>query len=105
MPELPDVEGFKAYFDSTGLGKEISGVSAPDARTLKDVSIQSLGRKLKGTVFAGTRRWGKYLFGEVDGNGHLVLHFGMTGNLVCYKKGSDKPRFESVVFDFKDGYR
>ena len=38
MPELPDVEGFKRYFNRHGAGRRIEGVDVPDRMMLRSGS-------------------------------------------------------------------
>lgn len=103
MPELPDVERFKDYFDSTSLKKRIEKASALDDFLLKGVSPATLKKRLEGRRFEKTRRWGKYLFARADSGGWLVLHFGMTGSLDYYSSGQEQPRFTRLRLDFEDG--
>lgn len=107
MPELPDVQVFKEYVDATCLHQEIEGVHLKDAdRLLKEVSSTTLRRNLKGGRFQGTRRHGKYLFLEVEDEGVLVLHFGMTGFVRYFKAGEgDPPDHSRLTLDFRGGHR
>ncbi|MGK7294762.1 MAG: Fpg/Nei family DNA glycosylase [Candidatus Wenzhouxiangella sp. M2_3B_020] len=103
MPELPDAEVFKQYFDATALHKPVRHVSVGDDRVLDEVSPQQLGRALKDRSFGGSRRHGKYLFAEVDSGEVLAIHFGMTGSLSHSGPGGDEPENTRVRFDFDDG--
>jgi formamidopyrimidine-DNA glycosylase len=105
MPELPDVEGFKAQLERTSLSQEIVSIRAPDPRVLKDTSVQGLAGKLKGRQFKDTCRWGKFLFISVEDQCWLVLHFGMTGQLAYYPAEEQAPGFECVVFEFGNRQR
>jgi formamidopyrimidine-DNA glycosylase len=86
MPELPEVETFKRYLDSTSLHQRIAGVEVRDAYVLKGVSARELARRLKGERFESSRRHGKHLFVGVDDDLWLRLHFGMTGSLQYFKR-------------------
>ena len=81
MPELPEVETFKRYLDSTSLHQLIAGVEVRDAYVLKGVSARELARRLKGERFESSRRHGKHLFVRTGDELWLRLHFGMTGSL------------------------
>jgi formamidopyrimidine-DNA glycosylase len=104
MPELPDVESFKIYLDSTSLHQQIEDVHVKSKIVLKGISSQKLNRELIGREFAGSHRYGKYLFVKLDDDRWLVLHFGMTGNLVYFKNLDDKPEYDQVLFEFVNGY-
>src|SRR5437667_6760427 len=105
MPELPDVETFKRYFDSTSLHQRINDVEVGNAYILKDISARELARRLKGRRFESTRRHGKHLFVRADGELWLRLHFGMTGSLQYFKNDEQAPRHARVLFVFANNHR
>ncbi len=105
MPELPDVETFKRYFDSTSLHQRINDVEVGNAYILKDISARELARRLKGRRFESTRRHGKHLFVRADGKLWLRLHFGMTGSLEYFKDDRQAPRHTRVLFVFANNHR
>lgn len=105
MPELPDVEVFKRYLDSTSLHQEIEEVKASSKQVLKGVSSSTLGKELKGRSFSSTDRYGKYLFAHLDGDeAILLLHFGMTGFLKYFKDLEKEPPHDRLLISFKNGY-
>lgn len=104
MPELPDVETFKGYLDSTALHKKIRKTEVSEERILSGVSKQKLARRLKGSELEETKRHGKYLFASIKGDGWLVLHFGMTGELAYYSDPHDRPEHARMVLRFENGY-
>jgi len=92
MPELPDVEVYRRYMNATALHQPVDEVEVPAARLLCGTTPQGLGHALKGDCFESTHRHGKYLFASLDSRQHLVLHFGMTGELkYSRRKGSPHP--------------
>lgn len=105
MPELPDVETFRRYLNSTSLHRQITDTDIHAPRMLKGVSASKVVRALKGHEFKSTCRRGKYLFAELDGNGWLVLHFGMTGYLAYAKGSDDPPEHSRLIIRFENGYR
>jgi formamidopyrimidine-DNA glycosylase len=105
MPELPDVETFKGYLDSTSLHQRISGVDVRSAYVLKGVSAHELTRRLKGRCFESSRRRGKHLFVSADGDLWLRLHFGMTGSLQYFGDRERAPRHTRVLFAFVNAHR
>jgi formamidopyrimidine-DNA glycosylase len=104
MPELPDVQIFKSYFDATSLKKTIVGVEECDTRLLEGVSEKNLRHELKGNYFSETRRYGKYLFARCAEDCFLVLHFGMTGYLRSFKHREKAPKHLGLLLRFEDGY-
>jgi formamidopyrimidine-DNA glycosylase len=105
MPELPDVEISKRYFDATSLHQRIDDVDVRNAYILKETSARELGRGLKGRSFESSRRHGKHLFVRADGELWLRLHFGMTGSLQYFKNDEQAPRHARVLFVFANNHR
>lgn len=104
MPELPDVEVFKRYLDSTALHQKISSTEVKNEKVLGDVSAGELEKELAGKRFESARRHGKYMFVELDGGGWLVLHFGMTGYLKYFKDMEDEPPHDRFLVTFENGF-
>jgi formamidopyrimidine-DNA glycosylase len=104
MPELPDVEHFKRYADSTLLNQEISEVDLQDTKLLHSTTRKKLLNTLKGQSFENTSRHGKYLGLQISNNGWVVLHFGMTGQLGYAKDPEEVPRFTRLLITFDNDY-
>ncbi len=104
MPELPDVEVFRRYCQSTSLQQTITDVTVHSERILDGITEGDLKKFLIGQTFQGTERHGKYLFLNVDGKGWMGLHFGMTGNLKYYKNESGFPEHTRALYDFEGDY-
>ena len=105
VPELPEVETFKRYLDSTSLHQRIAGVEVRDAYVLKRVSARELTRRLKGRPFENSHRHGKHLFVRAGNELWLRLHFGMTGSLEYLKQHQEAPKTARVIFRFADNFR
>lgn len=103
MPELPDVESYKRYLDATSLHQPIEAVHVGALRLLRDLTPQSLGRRLHGKALESTRRHGKYLFVRVEDGGWLVLHFGMSGRLRYAGSADALPRDGEMLLRFENG--
>jgi len=105
MPELPDVEVRRRYFEETSLGREVERVSVPEPRILKGGTPASLGRGLRRSRFVSARRRGKYLLAATDRGSTLLLHFGMGGELAYRDPGAAAPDWSRVVLHFTGGGR
>jgi len=105
MPELPEVETFKRYVDSTSLHQRITNVDVRDAYVLKRVSARELVRRLKRRRFENSHRHGKHLFVRAGSKLWLRLHFGMTGSLEYLKHDKIAPKAARVIFRFTDNCR
>ena len=103
MPELPEVEIFKRSADASALHKRIRRVRILDESLLKDVSRRRFTAMLREHSFVRTHRHGKYLGISLSDRNWVVFHFGMTGELVCFKPLLDVPDSTKLVVDFVDG--
>lgn len=103
MPELPEVNTFKKYFEETSLQKKIVEVLVHDAKIIRNLSGAAFADRLNGRTFDSAYRQGKYMFGNLD-NGHSVLfHFAMTGDFKYYTDPTERPRHERFAFRFAEG--
>ena len=102
MPELPDVEGFKRVLAKHALRKTIARVVVNDARILGSLSARTFASRLQGAKLVAVRRHGKTLMANIDRNGWLTLHFGMTGALQFVRNCLEEPPFTRVRLDFTD---
>ena len=102
MPELPEVETFKRYFDNTSLKQVITKVIIKDNRVL-NMNDNLFKKSIVNKQFKSTSRHGKYLFVYLKPN-YLIMHFGMTGDLEYYSKKNDEPKYSKVIFQFENGF-
>jgi len=100
-PELPEVESFKRYVDSYTLNQKIKKVLIRDRRILK-VAEKDFKKSLMGKSFLSTKRHGKYLFIKVNSL-FLILHFGMSGDVVYYDDLEEEPLHSRILFEFTNG--
>lgn len=119
MPELPEVEGYRALAERAALGRLIDGVHAPDAWYLKRGLVAAAATSaLLGRRFLAARRRGKLMLldaGLVEGRVDVVLglHFGMSGRLIVdgrasldrllYAPPGDATRHDRFTVRFADG--
>jgi len=96
MPELPEVEMYRQYFERHALGQRIARVRVLDARICGTRKLN----QLVGRSFEHARRHGKHLFADA-GDLWLHIHFGMSGDLAYYL--DQPPRFTRLVLDFESG--
>jgi len=104
MPELPEVETYRRYFNETALGQTVANILVEDQRQLT-TDYDTLQRELKGARMVQTDRIGKHFLITLSTNKILVLHFGMTGDLAYYRDEEDTPRFARIVFLLTNGFR
>lgn len=101
MPELPDVEGFRRRFQRLARGRTVARVdieARPRAMLAPPLAIRAA---LRGRRLGETRRVGKWMFARAGPEAWLVLHFGMTGDVV--EVGGDDPPYARLVIRFRGG--
>jgi formamidopyrimidine-DNA glycosylase len=119
MPELPEVEEYRALAERCALGRRIAAVDAPDAWYLKRGLVAEAARSaLEGRQLLAARRRGKLLLldaGLQPGKPDVVLglHFGMSGRLIVdgqagtgrlrYGPTREEARYDRFTLQFADG--
>lgn len=103
MPELPEVETYRRYFEATSLHQPIEFIEVED-RKLLTTDYATLTEVLVGQSFVSTKRVGKNLFVQTNQGNTVHFHFGMTGDLEYYHSSLDRPRHARIVFVFRSGF-
>src|SRR5262245_50111367 len=98
MPELPDVEGFRRFFEEHAAGKRVRTVRG-DPAIVRNASPRAIDRALKGRSFITTERIGKWLICRAEGPA-VLFHFGMTGDFLW---NDDAHPHDRLVISFDDG--
>lgn len=105
MPELPEVETIRRDLEREVAGKKIKGIEVHGLRSIrrhgtKKKFIDALdGRKIN-----SVGRKGKYLQLKLDDGKVLVIHLGMSGQLLRAKSAREKmPKHTHVVIVFTQG--
>jgi formamidopyrimidine-DNA glycosylase len=99
MPELPEVEVARRGLAPQLTGRIISGVAVREPRLRWPVPRDVLA--LAGRTVRTIRRRGKYLLVDC-GDGHLILHLGMSGSLRVLPPGTPAQKhdhFDLVLGD------
>jgi formamidopyrimidine-DNA glycosylase len=84
MPELPEVEVVRRGLDAHVTGKAIAAVRVHHPRAVRrhEAGPADLTARLLGTRITGTGRRGKYLWLTLDDGSALVVHLGMSGQML-----------------------
>ena len=106
MPELPEVESVRRALVRQRLrGVTIARVrgSGKPLRLGKPAPIVALGRATRGRAITGLRRLGKYLLLDTDGPHAILLHLGMSGNVLVTPRRTPWAPHTHVVLELADG--
>jgi formamidopyrimidine-DNA glycosylase len=84
MPELPEVEVVRRGLDAHIAGKTITAVRVHHLRSVRrhEAGPADLTARLLDTRITGTGRRGKYLWLTLDDGAALVVHLGMSGQML-----------------------
>lgn len=83
MPELPEVETVRRQLEKAWIGRTIVHVHTSLPSYFFVTSPRVLKSRLSGQTLTRLDRHGKYLIAHFLGGGRLLLHLGMTGQLVA----------------------
>ncbi len=105
MPELPEVETIRRDLDKEVVGKRVKTVEATGLRTIRrHKTKKNFASKLEGRKISGVQRKGKYLLLKLDDGNLLVVHLGMSGQLLRAKSAKEPTlKHTHVVLTFTQG--
>lgn len=99
MPELPEVETVRRVMQRHLVGRRITRVRTSGKRLRQKLPTARL-RALAGDLFVRARRRAKYLLLDLESGQTLLVHLGMTGNLL-FRPGGQK--HDHVIFELSEG--
>jgi formamidopyrimidine-DNA glycosylase len=105
MPELPEVEVVRRDLEREIVGKKIKSVEADGMRSIRrHHNRKQFAARLVGHKITGVERRGKYILCRLDGGDVLVIHLGMSGQLLRAKGGRvPTTKHTHVVITFTQG--
>lgn len=106
--ELPEVEVMRRDLEKEIVGRRIREAEVRPQRNAMRVIRRHARRKeftdrLAGKKITRVDRKGKYILVYLEGGDVLVVHFGMSGQLVRATKRQAVPQHTHVVIDFQQG--
>jgi formamidopyrimidine-DNA glycosylase len=105
MPELPEVEVMRRDLDKEIVGKKIKSVEVTGNRSVRrHANKKEFITQLEGHKITSVQRRGKYLVVRLDGAEAMIVHLGMSGQLLRAKSAREKaPKHTHVVITFTQG--
>ena len=105
MPELPEVEVVRRDLEREIVGKRVKSVEVDGMRSVRrHHNRKQFINRLEGLKFTGVERRGKYLLCRLEGGDVLVIHLGMSGQLLRTKTARDaKAKHTHVIITFTQG--
>ncbi|HZT68077.1 MAG TPA: bifunctional DNA-formamidopyrimidine glycosylase/DNA-(apurinic or apyrimidinic site) lyase [Acidimicrobiales bacterium] len=106
MPELPEAETVRRGLQAEVSGRRVVSAAATGIRSVRrHADPGEVGRRLAGHRVVGTRRRGKYIVAVLDSDQALVIHLGMSGQLVLLAPEDEPPRHTHVTLELDDRRR
>lgn len=101
MPELPEVEVVRRGLAAHVTGRTISAVRVHHPRAVRrhDAGPADLTARLLGTQVTGTGRRGKYLWLTLGDGSALVVHLGMSGQMLLGEVPNENHLRIAALFD------
>lgn len=109
MPELPEVEVVRRGVQAHAVGRVLAGAVVHHHRAVRrhGFGAADLAARLVGRRLVAARRRGKYLWVDLDGSSvgdeALVVHLGMSGQLLVQPSSAPPGRHLRVELTFEDG--
>jgi formamidopyrimidine-DNA glycosylase len=105
VPELPEVEVVRRGLAEHVLGRTVSSLELHGHRVARRhvPGPQDLTERLAGRRVGAVRRRGKYLWLDLEDSLGLLLHLGMSGQLLVEPEGAPDEKHLHARFRFTDG--
>ncbi len=105
MPELPEVETLRQDLAREVVGRKIKAASVANGRSVRrHGSAKAFRALVEGRTIRSVARLGKYLLMELDSGNTLVVHLGMSGQLLRVRSAKEpKVKHTHVVLTFTQG--
>ncbi len=105
MPELPEVETIRRDLEKEVVGKRIKLVEVTGLRSIRrHETKESFTSRVEGRKISGVQRRGKYLLVRFQEGDVLVVHLGMSGQLLRTKSAKEPlEKHTHVVLTFTQG--
>jgi formamidopyrimidine-DNA glycosylase len=102
MPELPEVEVVRAGLAPAATGAHVDRVEVLEPRSLRRHGgpPQDFVARLTGATFGEPRRRGKFMWLPIEGDDSaLVVHLGMSGQVLLRDRDAPRDRLTRIVID------
>jgi len=105
MPELPEVEVVRRGLDDHARGRTIASATVlhPRAARRHVGGPEDLAAQMVGATITGTARRGKYMWLILDDTDALLMHLGMSGQMLITSPDVPVAAHERARFTFTDG--
>ena len=104
MPELPEVEVVRRGLEDHVVGRHVSRARVTGVRVARrhDAGPEDLAQRLHDVTVTAASRRGKYLWLALDGEDALIVHLGMSGQMLVEPADAPLEKHCHARFDFDD---
>ena len=102
MPELPEVEVVRRGVQQHFVGRTIASAAVQNPRAVRRHTGLPISTMLAGATITATGRRGKYLWLVLDDEDALLIHLGMSGQVLVLRPDQDPAVHERARLDFSD---
>ena len=103
MPELPEVETIRIGLKKWLIGQSITEIQVMEPRLRYMVDSKKLNQLLLGGQICKISRRSKYLIIHLHQKNCLIIHLGMTGQLLQSRNGAPLQSHDHVLFKLEKG--
>lgn len=100
MPELPEVETIRRALSQHLPGQRIECIRVRDSRLRSPVDQKRLKRLIVGQPIHEINRRAKYLLIHLANDSDLIIHLGMSGQLLLLREALPFEKHDHVIFYF-----
>jgi formamidopyrimidine-DNA glycosylase len=102
MPELPEVETIRRSLLTKLPDRTVTEIQVRDARLRVPVDAERLDELIAGRRVTDLSRRAKYLIIHFDSGSALLIHLGMSGQLLLVPEGLPFAKHDHVIFSLDD---
>jgi len=102
MPEIPDLDGYRAYFNKRLPGVEVESAE-PIIPWIVRMARDEFQERMKGQVFRPVERRAKYLLYPFESGDYLVVHAMLTGRFEYVKPKERRRARTAFILHLADG--
>jgi len=104
VPELPEVEVVRRGLEDHVVGRHVSRARVTGVRVARrhDAGPEDLAQRLHDVTVTAASRRGKYLWLALDGEDALIVHLGMSGQMLVEPADAPLEKHCHARFDFDD---
>src|SRR6266545_1336986 len=102
MPEIPDLEGYRAYFNRRLPGLSVESAEAP-IPWMARMGRDEFEQRMKGQVWLPAFRRAKYLLFPFESGDYLVVHAMLTGRFEYVRPKQKRRAKTAFIFHLSNG--